>query len=1016
MGQDSISLTDHGNLIMAPNHLQACNKVGIKPIVGIEAYFRPDRTDRTVNHRQAYHLLILAQNETGWKNLIKLSTEAHQSGFYGYPCTDYEILEEYSKGLVCSSACIGGYLPQLILNGASDIEIANAIENHLNIFGKNYFLEIMPHDIPAQQIVNSRLSNLSLEYNIPLVATGDSHYPYEDWKDTREVVFMIGINSSIKKREKQREEGKEVYDMNIPLHMFSEDEMYEMFAKYHPYLPPQTVKEAINQSQKIADSVEEFELDKSIKMPRVTDSIEEAEQILEKWCEEGLKRISKEDDPVYLERLKHELQTIKNLDIVQYFILVGKIVRWAREQKIRISSGRGSASGSLVCYLIRITTIDPIAYDLLFERFLNPNRKGLPDIDIDFEDRRRDEVLDYIKEEFGEKHVASILTLGTFGAKAALKDAARVLDVPYGEINTVTKAIPDAKDVSGAANIPPLKRCREMFTVIDEFASKYPDVWKHALRLEGHVKQLGKHAAGIVVTDQPIVEHVPLMRGANDIVTAWSDTARYAVITDIGLLKIDILSLEGLSRQGETVELIKKHYGVDVDLDNLPVARDPKAVDPQVMEIFKNAQTLGVFQFGGSKGIINFLKHVKPDTMEDLIACNALYRPGGLEGGDAFKYGDLKKGKAPVVYWHPSVKPYVQKTYGIMAYQEQMQQIVQALGKFTPAESDDMRKATSKLYRLGKEEAKEFMAQYKEQWMKGCDENGLKEEEAESIWERMLAFGGYSFNRSHSASYSLCAYQDAYLKRHWPLAFYTPLLTREEDRSPIIRESRAIGNADILGPDINTSEIEFTMTDISLRYGLASVKYVGDVAVKEIMDNRPYESKKDFRNKTNKQKCNARCLEYLEWAGAFDSLGERQDLDIEEKRNQEIEAIGIAITGTGESQKFDKIIGPRIVSEQKMETLDEGDSVIIAGEITEMKHHTIKSGYNKGKKMGFANLYYDQNSWDCTIFREKYEKYKNILKEGNVIMVRGRKGSREEVILDQAIEVSRLKEELEKAK
>ncbi len=803
IGQNEVSLTDHGNLIMAPAHIKACQDVGVKPIVGVEAYFKPNRLLQDKDNRKAYHLILLAKNEAGWKNLIKITSEAHTSGFYHKPCLDWELLEKYGDNLICSSACISGYLPSL-LQTDDDKLIHETIERHVQIFGDDYFFEIMPHDVPAQKVVNARLANLSLEYDIPLVATGDSHYPYQDWKPTQDVMLMIATGQTRKQREKKREEGEDVYEIDVPLHMFSEDEMYELFRRNLDYLSLKTVEGAIEQSGKIADLIEDFDIDKKLKIPKAAKSADEARDIVTEWAIEGLKRIGKTDDEVYKERLRHELNTLEDMNVMQYFVLVGKIVRWARSQGIRISSGRGSASGSLVCYLIRITTIDPIAYDLLFERFLNPNRKGMPDIDIDFEDRRREEVIDYAKSEFGENHIANILTLGTFGAKSAIKDVSRVLDVPYQEVNIVTKTIPDAKDVGGAGNIPSLVECRSMYQAIDDFAKKYPEVWEHATRIEGHIKGIGKHAGGIVVTDKPIVEYMPLIKGKTSIVTGWSDTAKFAVISDYGFMKIDFLSLVGLSKQGETVDLIEERYGTHIDLDELPVASDPNAVEPEVMEIFQKGQTLGVFQFGGSKGITNFLKKVKPDRMEDLIAVNALYRPGGLEGGDAFKYGDLKHGKIPIQYWHESVIPYLEKTYGIMAYQEQMQQIVQVLGGFSPGESDDMRKATSKLYRMGKSEAKQFMGQYKEQWMKGCAENGLNEEESESIWDRMLAFGGYSFNRSHSASYSLAAYQDAWLKCHYPLEFYSPLLTREDEREPVIRESRA-SEVYVMPPNINRS-------------------------------------------------------------------------------------------------------------------------------------------------------------------------------------------------------------------
>lgn len=1010
--QDSCSLTDHGNLILIPNHIEACNDVGVKPIVGMEAYFKPDRFKQDKENRTAYHLTLIAKNYNGWQNLIKISTEAYLTGFYYKPCVDFDLLERYGQDIFIGSGCVGGYLPQLLQKEDTEKEIHETIERFISIGGDNYFFEIMPHDLPIQVVTNSRLDGLALEYDRKLVATGDSHYPDAEWRDTQDVILMIATGQSEKQRQKKKDEGEDIYSIkDTPLHMFSESELAQMFATNHKYLTGHTVRQSMENAQWIADQCEPIEINKTLKMPRP--EVNADEQITQ-WCWEGMERIDMLGEEEYVDRLEHELETMRELGVMNYMYIVADIVREARRRKIRISSGRGSASGSLVCYLARITTIDPIAHELLFERFMNKNRKGLPDIDIDFEDRRRDEVIQYAKDKYGEDRVANIITLGTYGPKSALKDVARVLDVPFGEINAVSKVIPEPKDVGGAGNVPPLEVCRQMFSDIDTFAKKYPRVWKHATRIETHIKNVGTHAAGVVITDEPITTHMPLMRSKSAIVTAWSDTAKFSVISDYGWLKIDFLSLTGLSKQGQTVELIKEYHDIDIDLDELPVARDPLAVEPEVMEIFKKGMTLGVFQFGGSKGIISFLKQVKPDRFEDLIAVNALFRPGPLDGGDAYKYAELKQHKIPIEYWHNLVIPYLEKTYGIMAYQEQMQQIAQALGKFTPDQSDDMRKATSKLYRMGKQEAKDFMAQYHEQWMKGCDENGLPEEEAQDIWERMLAFGGYSFNRSHSASYSLAGYQDAWLKHHYPAEFYTPLLTTEEEREPVIREARAVSDIDIVPPNINTARTGFSITDEGLMYGLESVKYVGAKSAQTVIEHRPYSSFEDFRAKIPAKHCNSQAQRHLIAAGAFDLIGSRENMDIEDKREQEIESLGVALTGVGDSAKlYAPILEPRVCSESKFDRLSEGKSVVVGGELVSIKHHKIKSGFNKGETMGFAQVIYKDNTFDLTIFKNTYEQYLDLLKDGNIVMIRGKKGSREEVLVDTIIEVEELKKVIE---
>jgi DNA polymerase-3 subunit alpha len=499
------------------------------------------------------------------------------------------------------------------------------------------------------------------------------------------------------------------------------------------------------------------------------------------------------------------------------------------------------------------------------------------------------------------------------------------------------------------------------------------------------------------------------MRGANEnIITAWSDRADAPIISEHGLLKIDVLSLDGLTKQSESLKMIKEEYGVELDLDDLPVARDPEAVDEKTMDIFRSGQTLGVAQFG-TRGLRRFLKQIKPDSFSDLVAANALYRPGPLEGGDAYKYGDIKNGKRPPEYWHESVKPFLEETYSIMAYQEQLMQIAQALGGFSAAEADDMRKATSKLYRMGKIEAQKFMAGYKERWDEGCKSNGLSQQEADYVWERMIAFASYSFNKAHAGSYSLMAYQDAYLKAHYPLCYYAAQLTYDKDVEEIVREARA-RKIDILGPDINESKTEFTIANDTLRYGLRGVKYVGDEAMQVIKEHRPYSSYEEFEANVPKKKCNARVKQYLVAAGAFDSFGMRDDWTEEEKREGELEAIGIAISGTGNSSKYSDIIESRIIDEDLIEELHEGDGLTVGGEFIEIKHHTIKSGKNKGKKMGFATLAYESNNYDCTFFRDKYNKYQDLLVPGNVVLVRGRKGDHGEVLVHSAVSVEELQQ------
>ncbi len=1013
IGQDSLSITNHGNLITAADHIKTCNANGVKPIIGMEAYFKPDRFKQDVDNKKNWHLLLTAKNQEGFNNLIKISSEAYTSGFYHKPCVDYQLLADNSAGLIASSSCILGYLAWAIQQN-DDHLIDEIITRHTDIFKDDYYLEIMPHNLPAQKTVNLALQQLSADYDVPLLATNDSHYPFEDWQETADVMLMICTGQTVVKRQAKEDKGEDLYDMmTIPLHMFSEDEMYREFSQYHPDLDKNEVHKAMEVSGKIVSEIEEVEIDTSPKIPKIKTGGKPAMEILNDWVHEGLERIGKNTSGAYLERARYELSVIEDFGVEDYFVLVAKMVRWARDQGIRISSGRGSAAGSLVCYLVKITMIDPIAHGLFFERFLNPDRKGLPDIDLDFQADRISEVKEWFVEEYGEGMVYDIGALGTFNPKGAIKDVARVLNVNYTETNAVTKLIPDASDVGGAGNVPPLRKLRLDNGFIDEYAEKYPEVWEHALRLEGQIKQLSKHAAGIIIADRPLNNYIPIIKGKHSFVTSWTARADSDVISEMQLLKIDLLSLDGLTKQGNTIEMVEEITGEKIDLDTLPIVSDPSAIEPEIMKQFQKGLSLGIFQFGGGRGISNFLKHVKPDRFEDLVAVNALYRPGGLGGGDAFKYGDVKQGKIPIEYWHESVIPYLEDTYGILVYQEQLQQIAQSLGHFSPGDSDDLRKATSKLYRMGKEKAQEFMQQYYEKWIQGCEESGVDKDRADYVWERMLAMGAYTFNKSHSSSYALCAYQDAYLKYHYPHAFYASLLSNEaeEKADSIIAEAKQL-NVNIMPPNVNESRAEFTVMGDKLLYGLHSIKHVGEVAIEEIKEKRPFSSFEDIEERCVRKNVNKRVKEYLILSGALDSLGQREGWSVEAKRNGEIEAMGVALSGSGDLEKYADIIEERCNTEEEFEKMEDGQGLTVGGEITNVKEIIVKRGKYKGKPMGFVNVSYGLNQYECTFFTQQYMKYKKYLKIGTPVLVMGKKSDRGQTIALKMTTAEKLTEAL----
>jgi DNA polymerase-3 subunit alpha len=1010
LGQNSLSLTDHGTLSGIPHHIKACENEGIKPIVGIEAYFTPDASLRGNEVRKNYHLILLAKNQEGFKNLIKLSTKAYSDGFYGKPRMDYKMLKEYSEGIMASTACISGYIPSLIQKN-NQKEVGEAVERHLDIFGEdNFRFEIMPHDIPAQRLVNQSLFNLSVEYNIPVIATIDSHIPYEDWLMTQDVILMIATGQTRASRKAKKEAGEDVYGMAEDidtLHFMSEEETINSFSKYHPDISKIAIEKAVAETATWTDGIEDIKLDKSNKMPKLNKYNESSKDIVTKKCREGIKRIGKEGDEEYESRLSFELEIMEKLEVFDYMLLVADLVEKAREKGIRISSGRGSAAGSLVSYLIGIITIDPIGHGLLFERFLNPDRKGLPDIDLDFQDNRRDEVKQIAIDEYGEDKVGNIGAFGTYLPKGSIKDVSKVLDIPFKEVNDLTKIIPGPPNTPSIHDIAKLEEFQEYF-------QKYPEVLEHCKRIEGQVRNLSQHAAGVIICDKPITDFMPMVRAKEEksLVSAWSDKADYPVVSDMGFLKIDILSIDGLTKQANAIESIKEETGDIIDLDKLDVAVNPEKVDEKVMEIFQKGLTVGIWQFSAS-GITQFLKKVKPDRFEDLVAVNALYRPGPLEGGDANLYAERKNGKEPIEYWHPAVEPFLKETYGIMCYQEQMMQIVQELGGFSKGEADYFRKACSKLYRVSKTAARKAMADYKPKWDEGCQSHGLTKSESDDIWDRILAFGSYSFNKSHSASYALLAYQDAYLKTYYPKHFYSALLTtkatKTKDIDQIIREARMVGLR-VKHPDINLSGEGFTISDDGILYGLSAVKNVGATAIQEIIANRPFENSEDMKERCVTQKVNKRVRENLIAAGAFDYCGERNKYSESEMKLLEKEVLGFSLTGKGAASEYANILDERITSTYDFEHLESGTTVVVGGEISAVKEITTR----KGEPMAFVELVYGENIWNITVFASKYWSYKDLIQENSLIIARGKKDdyNEENIILNELASLPALAKQL----
>jgi DNA-directed DNA polymerase III PolC len=776
MGQPGLGLTDHATLSGLLHHMKACSGKDDKgkklhdplvPICGVEAYYRPDRTIREKENLQQWHMCFWAKNIKGWHNLLRLTSVAFrdnddgEGGFYGKPCVDLPLMEMYSEGVICSTACISGWLSHCIMRGDStgaDLWIKEL----KRIYGADLWLEIMPHDFADQRTANIEIVNLANDHSVPLLTGVDAHVPYKDWASTQQIAKMLSTKNTFKKaasiRKKAEEKGMDpesFVEMIPTIYLMEEQEVRDLYDEAHPDLPQHRIDESIDQTEEVMRRCQPFKLSKQIKFPRVTDDAVEAEKILRDWVEEGMERIVKHDVPKVWEgtrkelederrdRLEFEFRTIKEKGVIDYFILVGDWVRWMKANKIRVTC-RGSAAGCFVSYLIGISPIDSIAYGLLFERFLNPGRKGLPDIDIDIQSDRRDEAIQYVVDKYGKDHVAQIIAHGTFQAKKVVIDVARVYDVPHKEIEPVRKSI----DIGQEDDETTLEQLRPINEHLQKFADDHPDVYEQALRLEGMVATASKHAAGVVITDKPVTDYMPLERGKKgDQVTSWSDRADFPAVSDYGFVKLDALGVKGLSKQDIAVQLIKERHGIDLDLEDLEIVRDPLAVEPEVMDIFTKGLTLGIWQFG-SRGITNLVKSIKPTWIGDLIAANALYRPGAMGSGATWEYAERKELEPEEIdYWDDAVKPVTGETFGIIAYQEQVMNICKVIGGFSPGQADDMRKAMGKLYRLPGSAAKEFMQGFKDTWDAGVKKIGLDREVGERIWNLILSFGGYGFNK-----------------------------------------------------------------------------------------------------------------------------------------------------------------------------------------------------------------------------------------------------------------------------
>ncbi|MFN3301805.1 MAG: DNA polymerase III subunit alpha [Patescibacteria group bacterium] len=854
----ALALTDHGVMYGVIEFYKLAKEMEIKPIIGMEAYIAPYSrfSKRPKIDDNPYHLTLLVKNEEGYKNLIKLTTLAHIEGFYYKPRIDFEILKLYAKGLVALSGCLKGEIPQAILS-RREKDLLDIISKYKEIFGDDFYLEVQAYDSPEQIEVNKKLIEIGKKYNLKVVATNDIHYLEKEDVEIQDVLLCLQTKKKISDTER--------LVANKDSYFKSEKEMLNFF-KENP--------EVITQTEEIVKKCNlEIELGK-IKFPKFPIK-EDANEYLRKLCFEKLKEKYPRHEKEAIKRLEYELEIIKKTGFATYFLIVQDFVRWAKENKIMVGPGRGSAAGSIVSYLLDITTIDPLKYDLIFERFLNPERISAPDIDLDFTDTRRDEVIHYLENKYGKENVAQIITFGTMAARVAIRDVGRVLGLPYSFCDKLAKIVPPSLSLDEA-----LKRVKELRDTYLENpeAKKIIDIAK---KLEGVARHASTHACGVVITPEPLYNFLPTQYDVSQEKNVLISQYSMYSIEDLGLLKIDLLGLKNLTILEVTIKLIEKS-GKKIELEKIPFD------DKKTFELLKNGETIGVFQLESS-GMQRYLKELKPTTFEDIVAILALYRPGPIEFIPKYIAGKHTK---KISYLHPKLKPILEKTYGVAVYQEQILEIAKELAGFSLAEADILRKAIGK-------KIPGLLKEQKEKFIDGCIKNKIDRETAEKIFNFIEPFAGYAFNRAHAVCYATIAYQTAYLKANYPIEFMTALLTSDAndlDRVAIeVEEAKRLG-IKVLPPDINESEENFTIVEKesspsllgktskerSIRFGLLAIKNIGEnvarAIIQERKENGAYQSLGDFLSRVPLEYLNKKSLESLIKAGALDRFGERGNL------------------------------------------------------------------------------------------------------------------------------------------
>jgi len=875
LGMNAMAITDHGVMYGAIDFYKACKKEGIKPIIGCEVYVAPrSRFDKEPNIDNKYnHLILLAKDNEGYQNLSKIVSIGFVEGYYYKPRIDLEVIEKYHKGLICLSACLAGSLNQALLNGENEKAEEIALW-HKNLFGEDYYIEIQNNGIKEQVLANQKLIQLARKLDIPLVATNDAHYLKKEDAYNHEVLLCIQTGKKMSDEDRMRFESDELY-------VKSPEEMSEYFANF---------PDAIENTVKIAEKCNvEFEFGHTI-LPNydVPEEYETHYDYIKELCYDGIKkRYGENPSQEIYDRAEYELGVVKKMGYVDYFLIVWDFISYAKRNDIPVGPGRGSGAGSLLAYALEITDIDPIKYGLIFERFLNPERISMPDFDVDFSDAERQDVIDYVSNKYGHDHVSQIITFGTMAAKMVIRDVARVLEFPYSEADRLAKMIPNELHITIEKAIEQNKELKNLY----ESDEKVKNVLDIAMSLEGMPRQASTHACGVIIAREPVDNYVPLYVRDGQISTQYIMTT----LEELGLLKMDFLGLRTLTVIKDTIELVKQNYGIEVEFDD-------EMEDAKVFKLWQEGKTVGLFQFE-SQGMTNFMKELKPDCLEDLIAGVSLYRPGPMDQIPRYIKGKLNPGHNE--YTHPSLEPILNVTYGCMVYQEQVMQIVRDLAGYSLGRADLVRRAMGKkkLDVMAKEREVFINGQLDENGniiVPGCVRNGIDAVSADKIFDEMAEFAKYAFNKSHAACYAVVAYRTGYLKAYYPAEFMASMLNSflgNLDKIPqYIDECKRL-DIEILKPDINKSSTKFTVENAEvvqsednyndsmskvgkIRFGLGSIKNVGTIPVDSIVQERnqngEFTSFTDFAERISGKGVNKRCIESLIKAGAFDTLGKNR--------------------------------------------------------------------------------------------------------------------------------------------